>query len=103
MASCGLNSRSNEGFYWWSPGLSTRLVSFLLSRSVIISANNEHRVLAMPKSVLRNIMSVDLCYGYVNLITSAMSLSDVSKKRSWKTAFYSIRQATSSAFSNSVV
>jgi len=31
MASFGLNSRSNEGFYWWSPGLSTRLVSFLLN------------------------------------------------------------------------
>ena len=44
------------------------LAVFYSSRTVTISANNEHRVLAMPKSVLRKAVSVDICYGYVHLL-----------------------------------
>jgi hypothetical protein len=42
------------------------LAVFYTSRTVTISANNEHKVLAMPKSVLKRAVSVDLEYGYVD-------------------------------------
>jgi hypothetical protein len=51
------------------------LAVFYSSRTVTISANNERRVLEMPKSILRKAVSVDIWYGYVRSLEPQMIAS----------------------------